>query len=252
MADITRADYCVIACAEAFRGDGEIMVSPMAPTPKIGAHLARMTFEPDLVLTDGVSTMIANPQPLGGSDEDDVQEGWMPYRRVFENLWWGKRHVMMGASQIDMYGNQNISCIGDFDKPKVQLLGVRGAPGNTINHTTSYWVPRHSSRVFVEAVDMVSGVGYDRANELSEANRRFHEIRVVVTNLGVFDFNTPDNRMRIRSLHPGVTVDEVVDNTGFGVVVPDEIATTREPTEEELSIIRETLDPKSYRLKEVA
>lgn len=248
----TRADYCVIACAEAFRGDGEIMASPMAPTPKLGAHLARMTFEPDLVLTDGLSTVTANPQPLGGGGEAPVQEGWMPYRKVFENLWWGKRHVMMGASQIDQYGNQNISCIGDFDQPKVQLLGVRGAPGNTINHTTSYWVPRHSSRVFVDHVDVVSGVGYDRAAQLSEANRRFHEIRVVITNLGVFDFQTPDGRMRIQSLHPGVTTDEATEQTGFELVIPETIPTTREPTGEELRIIRETLDPQSYRHKEVA
>ena len=66
---------------------------------------------------------------------------------------------MMGASQLDRYGNQNISCIGDWARPKSQLLGVRGAPGNTINHPTSYWVPRHSPRVFVERVDMVSGIG---------------------------------------------------------------------------------------------
>lgn len=72
---------------------------------------------------------------------------------------------MMGASQIDRFGNQNISCIGDWAKPTRQLLGVRGAPVNTLNNPTSYWVPRHSRRVFVERVDMVCGVGYDRAVE---------------------------------------------------------------------------------------
>ena len=56
---------------------------------------------------------------------------------------------MMGAAQIDQLGNENISCIGPWDRPKAQLLGVRGAPGNTVNHATSYWVPRHSPRVFV-------------------------------------------------------------------------------------------------------
>ena len=76
---------------------------------------------------------------------------------------------MMGATQIDRYGNQNIACIGDFEKPKAQLLGMRGAPGNTINHPTSYWVPNHSPKVFVEKVDVVSGgLGYDRAAALGE------------------------------------------------------------------------------------
>ena len=252
MSEITRADVCVIACAEAFRGDGEIMASPMGTIPAIGARLARATFEPDLVLTDGVSAIIRGDHAVGTTQGREFVEGWMPYRFVFDTLWWGRRHVMMGASQIDRFGNQNISCVGPFERPKVQLLGVRGAPGNTICHTTSYWVSNHNPRVFVEQVDMVSGVGYDRAAALGEASSRFHEIRVVVTNLGVFDFATPDRRMRIRSLHPGVTVDEVQAQTGFELVVPDDVPTSRVPTDEELRLIRELIDPRSFRLKEVA
>lgn len=252
MTEITRAEYCVIACADAFRGDGEIMASPMGLTPSIGAKLARETFEPDLVLTDTSCNIVSNLQPAGAKDWEPVVEGWMPFRQVFETLWWGKRHVMMGATQIDQYGNQNISCIGDFDKPKVQLLGVRGAPGNTVSHATSYWVPRHSARVFIPAVDVVSGVGYDRAAKLSDEVQADHEIRVVISNLGVFDFDTPDRRMRIRSLHPGVTAEEVVENTGFEIVVPDNIPETRRPTDEELRILREVVDPQNLRQKEVA
>jgi acyl CoA:acetate/3-ketoacid CoA transferase beta subunit len=156
---------------------------------------------------------------------------------VFDTLWGGRRHVMMGATQVDRFGNQNIACIGDWQQPKAQLLGVRGAPGNTINHTTSYWVPNHSARVFVERVDFVSGIGWDRGAV---------EIRVVVSNLGVFDFDTPDNSMRIRSFHPGVTVDEIVENTGFPLGVDDAVE-TRTPSDDELRLIREVLDPASTR-----
>jgi acyl CoA:acetate/3-ketoacid CoA transferase beta subunit len=159
---------------------------------------------------------------------------------------------MMGASQIDRFGNQNISCIGDWARPKAQLLGVRGGPGNTINHPTSYWVPRHSTRVFVPAVDMVSGVGYDRAAQLGPAAARFHEIRVVVTNLAVLDFQTPDHQMRLRSVHPGVTVDEVAAATGFPLVIPDGVPLTREPTAAELALIRDRLDPGTSRDREVS
>ena len=91
----------------------------------------------------------------------------------------------MGANQIDRFGNQNISCIGPHDQPTRQLLGARGAPGNTVNHRTSYWVPKHSSRVFVERVDLVSGVGYDRADRRVGP---FHDVHRVVTNLAVLDF----------------------------------------------------------------
>lgn len=231
MSDFSLEDVCVVACAEAFRGDGEIMASPMAPIPKLGALLAAATFEPDLVLTDGVASII-RPGPDG-----PVTEGWMPYRSVFDVVWSGKRHVMMGATQIDRHGNQNISCIGPWSRPKVQLLGVRGAPGNTINHVTSYWVPKHNKRVFVPAVDVVAGVGYDRAAELGEVAARFHEIRRVITNLGVFDFESAERTMRLRSIHPGVDVQEIVDNTGFEIVVPDDVPITREPSAEESEIL---------------
>jgi acyl CoA:acetate/3-ketoacid CoA transferase beta subunit len=192
----TRADVCAVAIAELFRGDGEIMASPMGVLPTIGVRLAKATFEPELVITDGISSIVANVLPFG-VDEGKVVEGYMPYRTVFDTLWWGKRHVMMGASQIDRFGNQNIAAIGDPRKPKAQLLGMRGAPGNTINHPTSYWIPNHTKRAFVAKVDVVSGVGYDRAAALGPRASRFHEIRRVVSNLGVFDFQTPDHAMRL-------------------------------------------------------
>ncbi|MEU6474045.1 CoA-transferase subunit beta [Streptomyces massasporeus] len=234
----TRAEYCVIACAEAWRDDGEVLASPMGPIPSIGARLARLTFAPDLLLTDGEALLVR---------PDGTPEGWLPYR---EHLAWvtgGRRHVMMGASQIDRFGNQNISCIGDWERPRRQLLGVRGAPVNTLNNPTSYWIPKHSRRVFVERVDMVCGVGYDRA-----AGARYHRIPRVVSDLGVFDFATPDRSMRLASLHPGVTVEQVREATGFELTVPEEVPATREPTGEELRLIREVVDPAGARAREVA
>ncbi|WLW55818.1 CoA-transferase subunit beta [Streptomyces sp. YU58] len=233
----TRSEYCVIACAEAWRDAGEILASPMGLIPSVGARLARLTFSPDLLLTDGEALLVR---------PDGTPEGWLPYRQHLALVTGGRRHVMMGASQIDRYGNQNISCIGDWARPKRQLLGVRGAPVNTLNNPTSYWVPRHSRRVFVEKVDMVCGVGYDHA-----AGARFHRIPRVVSDLGVFDFATPDHSMRLASLHPGVTVDQVREATGFDLVVPDEVPYTREPTARELELIREVLDPAGTRAREV-
>jgi acyl CoA:acetate/3-ketoacid CoA transferase beta subunit len=122
---------------------------------------------------------------------------------------------------------------------------MRGAPGNTINHTTSYWVPGHSDRVFVEKVDVVSGIGYDRAKALGPLASRFHEIRRVVSNLGVFDFDTPDHRMRLASLHPGVSLEEVERNTAFELVIPERVLETRAPSDAELRLLREVIDPGS-------
>jgi acyl CoA:acetate/3-ketoacid CoA transferase beta subunit len=244
MSDVTLDEICAVACAEAFRGDGEILASATGVIPGIGARLARATFAPDLLMTDGVASLVTGgPAP--------VVEGWMPYRAIFDLVWSGRRHVMMGASQIDRHGNQNIAAIGPFEKPKAQLLGVRGAPGNTINHRTSYWIPGHSPRTFVTAVDFVSGVGYDRARALGPRASRFHDVRRVVSNKGVFDFETPDRTMRLRSVHPGVSVDDIVKSTGFPLVMPDRIEETRAPTGEELRLIREVLDPASLGRREI-
>ncbi|MDH6449225.1 MULTISPECIES: CoA-transferase [unclassified Streptomyces] len=234
---VTRAEYCVIACAEAWRDDGEVLASPMGLIPSLGARLARRTFSPDLLMTDGEALLVG---------VDGTVEGWLPYRQHLALVTGGRRHVMMGASQIDRYGNQNISCIGDWARPKRQLLGVRGAPVNTLNNPTSYWVPRHSRRVFVEKVDMVCGVGYDHADGAPH-----HRIPRVVSDLGVFDFATPDHSMRLASVHPGVTVEQVREATGFELVVPDEVPRTREPTARELRLIREVIDPRDTRSGEV-
>jgi acyl CoA:acetate/3-ketoacid CoA transferase beta subunit len=238
--DATRAEVCVVACAEAWRGDGAILASPTGLIPGLGARLAQLTFAPDLLLSDGEAYL----QDAGG-----VTEGWLPYRSVFTVVAAGRRHAMMGAAQLDRYGNQNISCIGDWARPAAQLLGVRGAPGNTVNHPVSYWVPRHSRRVFVETVDMVCGVGYDRAGQ---AGARFHELRVVVTNLAVLDFLTPGHAMRLRSVHPGVTVPDVVAATGFPLVIPDDVPVTRWPAPQELALIHGRLDPGGRRDRELA
>ncbi|WP_055698866.1 CoA-transferase subunit beta [Streptomyces silaceus] len=245
----TRAEYCVIACAEAWRGDGEVLASPMGTIPSVAARLARLTFSPDLLLTDGEALLIGDVPAVGSASA--VTEGWLPYRRHLTMVMGGRRHVMMGASQIDRFGNQNISCIGDWSRPTRQLLGVRGAPVNTLNNPVSYWIPRHSPRVFVEKVDMISGVGYDSAAAAGPSATRFHELRRVVSDLGVFDFATPDRAMRLVSLHPGVTLDQVREATGFALAVPDDVPFTRDPTEDELRLIRDVVDPRGLREREV-
>ncbi|HVQ92950.1 MAG TPA: CoA-transferase [Mycobacteriales bacterium] len=250
MSDPTRAEVCVVACAEAWRGDGEIVASPMGTIPTIGARLARATFEPDLVLSDGEALYVAGTWPVGEPAPGPV-EGWVPYRAVFDLAWGGRRHVMMGPSQIDRFGNANISVIGDFARPTRQLVGVRGAPGNTVNHPTSYWLPKHRTRSFVSRVDMVSGVGYDEAAKAGPAASRFLQLRRVVTNLAVLDFDTPDHAMRLASVHPGVTVDEVVANTGFQLAIGADVPQTRMPTAAELRLIRTVIDPHGARYREV-
>lgn len=250
MSAATRAEICAVAMADAFRSDGEILVSCFGTIPAIGARLAKLTFAPDLLMTDGIAHLVENVLPVSGKAPEPVIEGWLPFRSVFDLLWSGRRHVVMMASQIDRFGNHNFACIGPHAKPKAQLLGMRGAPGNTLNHTTSYWVPAHTAKVFVDQVDVVSGVGNDRAAKLG-AGARFHEIRRVVSNLAVFDFDTADRSMRVASLHPGVTLEDVRAATSFPLAAGADVATTRTPSDEELRLIREVLDPAGLRDREV-
>jgi acyl CoA:acetate/3-ketoacid CoA transferase beta subunit len=247
--DATRAEVCAAALADLFAEEGEIMASPMGLLPTLGARLAKLTHSPDLVISDGEALLLGGVPPLGQAA--DVVEGWMPFRAVFDVVAYGRRHVVMGATQIDRHGNQNISCIGDFAKPKRQLLGARGAPGNTVNNRTSYWVPKHAPRVFVEQVDMVSGVGPTRAREAGPAASEHHDIYRVVTNLGVLDIGGPGDTLRLLSTHPGVTVAEIRDASGCEIHTDGEVAQTREPSMQELILIREVLDPRSLRDREV-
>ncbi len=240
------------AVADAFRDDGEALASAFGSVPTVGVRLAKLTDAPDLLMTDGIAYLRGDVASLSGEDaHEPVVEGWLPFRKVFDLLWSGRRHVIMTASQIDRFGNHNFACIGDYAKPKAQLLGMRGAPGNTIHHATSYWVPNHSPKVFVEEVDVVSGVGNDRARALGEAGSRFHDLRRVISNLAVFDFAPEDGAMRLVSVHPGVSVDEVVEQTGFALDVDGDVPETRLPSESELTLIRERIDPRGFTGREV-
>lgn len=248
----TRAEVCVVAVAECFRGDGEIVANPIGTIPMIGGRLARATFEPDLMATDGEAALIAD-DPAFDWPDGKLFEYYNPYRSMFDVVWSGKRHVVMGATQIDPYGNQNFAAIGaDYRAPRTQLIGFRGAPGNTVNHATSYWIANHSPRVFVQEVDVVTGVGWDRAAAAGPAAVEFFDLRRVVTNLCVLDFGGAGHRMRLLSVHPGVDVDDVVAATGFELAMADPVTTTRQPTSEELLLVREVIDPRGLRDKELA
>ncbi len=112
-------------------------------------------------------------------------------------------------------------------------------------------MPKHSSRAFVEQVDIVSGVGPALARRAGPAAARFNDIHRIVSNLGVFDVGGPDDTVRLLSVHPGVTLEQIVENTGFELDIPSELPTSREPSIEEQIVIREVLDPQGLRFKEV-
>ncbi len=245
----TLAELCITAAAEAWRGNGEVLASGIGLIPRLAASLAKETFEPALMMTDGEAYLVEEPVPVGkrGAYVPKV-EGWMTYARVFDVVYRGHRHAMTGPVQVDRFGQQNISVVGDYAKPKAALLGVRGIPGNTINHINSMFVPNHSTRVFVSGeVDMVSGVGYNPARLAGGRSGRFVDLRLIVTDLAVLDFGGKDHAIRVRHLHPGVSFDQVQAATGFPLEGRETATETPAPTAEQLRLIREVLDPHNVR-----
>jgi len=248
------AELMVCAASRVFDNDGEVLATGIGLLPRLAASLAMRTTNPDMMMTDSQSFMLSAPNPVSGmtSHMGQANENWMGFARIFDNVWSGHRHALVGPSQIDRYGQTNISALGgSHQSPKVQLLGVRGFPGNSISHANSFFVPSHSKRVFVEAeCDVVCSIGYNPARLPKGYTFDDIDIRRVITNLCVMDFGGPDRQARVLSLHPGVSLEEVRDNTGFDLAVAVDLAETAAPTAEQLAILAE-LDPKDLRARQL-
>ncbi|MDP3907370.1 CoA-transferase subunit beta [Novosphingobium sp.] len=249
MSEVTLAELCIFAASEAFRGNGEVVATGVGPVPRLGASLAKLTHTPELMMTDGEAYLVEQPVPLGPrGDYQPKFAGHLPFSRFFDSaVWSGRRHAMVTPTQIDRFGQINLSQLGGtHQQPKTQMLGVRGFPGNTIYHPNSFFFPSHTPRVFVAGeVDMVSGVGYNPAKRVPGGNYSAVDLRVIVTNLCVMDFGGTDNAVRVVSLHPGVTFEQVQEATGFALE-RGALTETSLPGAEELAIIAR-LDPHNIR-----
>ncbi len=250
--DFSLAELMIVAASEAWRDNGEVLASGLGIIPRLGASLAKVTHSPELLMTDSEAFLVEEPIPVGPrGNYEPKYSGYMPFERVFDCVWHGRRHAMVGPTQIDRWAQSNLSVVGDYSKPKVAMLGVRGLPGNSINHLNSFFVPMHSKRVFVASeVDMVSGVGFKPERWSDLMQRDFMGIGVTVTNLCVMDFAGPDNAARVVSLHPGVSFEMVQENTGFPLLKAEELGETPHPTAEQLDIIAR-LDPHNLRSKQL-
>jgi glutaconate CoA-transferase subunit B len=151
----------------------------------------------------------------------------------------------MGGAQIDRYGNLNSSFIGDPAKPSVRLPGTGG--GNDIASLAQMIVAmKHEKRRFVEKVDFVTSPGFLRGdNSRAESGLPAGGMMRVVTDLALFGFDGKSRRMKMMALNPGVTREQVQDNTGFALLFADDMGVTAPPTDQELKVLRE-LDPDQF------
>jgi len=248
--DYTLAELMIVAGAECFRGEGEVLATGIGALQRLAASLAMRTFCPDLMMTDSEAWLLSAPNAVSGRKPGaaQAQETWMGFSRIFDNVWSGKRHALVGPSQIDVFAQTNISALGGtYAQPKAMMLGVRGFPGNSISHRNSFMVPSHSTRVFVDGeCDTVCSIGYNPAR--LPRGYSFDDIKIgrVITDLCVIDWGGRNYSPRLVSTHPGISVDQVVENTGFTLEINGEPPLTPAPTPEQLAIIAE-LDPKGIR-----
>jgi len=228
--------------------DGQIVFAGIG-VPLLAATLAQHQFAPHLtILFEGGTIgprIVPGELPPSTNEQRCTRYANMvlPITDVLLLLQRGYVDVgFMGGAQIDRYGNLNSSFIGDPAKPKTRLPGTGG--GNDIASLAQMIVAmKHEKRRFVEKVDFVTSPGYlrggtSRADSGLPAGGMFR----VVTDLAILGFDEKTRHMKILALHPGVTVDQVQENTGFKLDLNGEVPVTEPPTERELAVLRK-LDP---------
>ena len=152
----------------------------------------------------------------------------------------------LGAAQMDMYGNINTTVIGDHALPKVRLPGSGGAnDAGSFSQRLIIISANQSKKTFVDRVDFLTTPGYldgPGGRERAGLARGSGPYRVI-TQLGIYGFDEETKRLKLISLHPRVTTEEVKDNSSFHIIMSNEIETSSEPTEQHLKILREEIDP---------
>ena len=152
----------------------------------------------------------------------------------------------LGGAQMDMHGNINTTVIGDHDHPKVRLPGSGGANDvGSFSNRLIIIIANQSKRTFVNKVDFLTTPGYldgPGARERAGLPENTGPYRVI-SQLGIYGFDEETKRLKLFSLHPGITLDEVKENSSFEIMIPDKIETSPEPTEEHLRTLREEIDP---------
>lgn len=254
-------DELMIAVLASLFEDGDQACNGMASFLPVSAFmLARLTHAPDLIWLAGAAGLEPRPAKVPASTlEAPLWNDSVMYLEQFGDFWnyalngrWLTKFCV-GAAQLDMYGNANNSVIGtDYHAPKVRLPGTAGLGDmGSIGKDLYYWNPNHNPRALVEKVDFISCAGYLGGGDERDRLGLTGGPRAVVTNLAVLDFDPESKRMRIKSVHPGVSVEEVQEATGFELAVSDaEVPSTAVPTEEQVRLIRDEIDPDGMRKRE--
>ena len=234
---------------------GDTTIQILSRVPMVGMALAQLTHAPNSFMA--VAGWIMNPvvseiPTAMESEYGTALQYWKCESRGAGYLAGrGECDVGFGSvAQIDRYGNSNIVCIGDYHRPKVRLIGPINQPGHFALFRREIIVVDHEKRNFVDKVDFISGVGYlDGPGAREEAGLPWGGPSLILTDKCMFDFHPQTKLVRLRSIHRGTSLDDVRENTGFTHDwVPESVPETPPPTDEELRLIREVIDPRGVLL----
>ncbi|MGC8633192.1 MAG: CoA-transferase subunit beta [Candidatus Limnocylindrales bacterium] len=254
----SKSEMMIAAAARELAGQRVCFVG--VGLPNIAVNLAKRTVAPDLELVYEAGVFGAEPARLPLSIGDPtIVTGSTAVMSMFELFgYYLQRGLVdvgfLGAAQIDRYGNINTTVIGpDYAHPKTRLPGSGGACEIAINARNVFVIMRQSKRSFVERIDFRTSPGNlggpDGARIRREGGWIGRGPSVVVTDLGIYHFEDESGEMRLDSLHPGATLDQVRDAMGWEPRVADRLATTPTPSADELRLIREELDPQGIYTK---
>jgi len=243
-------DEMMAVCMARQVQDGEVVAQGLATPLAAAAYLlARHTHAPDLYFASAIGQGICRrPAPLGLAR---VESLWLD--RALNNVGFGRAVAdvlpklrpkeFFRPAQVDPCGNFNNIAFGkDYRHPQLRLPGTGGIPDvTTFISDTHLYVPRHSRVTFVENLDFLSGLGNHPARTHGAGPR------YLVTDLGQFDFDGTGGRMRLVSFHPGVQIERIKAKTGFEIQIPPDVTETAPPSEEDLRLLREEIDPLGIR-----
>jgi glutaconate CoA-transferase subunit B len=246
-------DEIIAVCISRNITDGEFVAQGLA-TPMVAAGflLAKLTHAPNMDLVSAIGQAVCQDwAPLGVATIEDlwIKRGIMTVGFVeaacdFLPHYQPKEFFRPG--QVDACGNfNNVFIGGTVDHPNLRLPGVGGIPDVTAySNTVQLYVPRHGRHTFVEKVDLKSGLGHGSSRVAGRG------AQYLVSDLGQFDFEPETGRMRLMSLHEDVPLRRLVAKTGFELIMPDDIPITEPPSELELRLLREQIDPLGVRTLE--
>jgi glutaconate CoA-transferase, subunit B len=240
----TSDEMMTVAAARALHDDAVCFVG--IGLPSTAANLAKRTHAPDLVLVYESGTLGTNPATLPLSIGDgvlaDTAEAVVSVPEVF-NYWLQPGRIdvgFLGAAQLDRFANINTTVIGDYAQPEVRLPGAGGAPEIASFCGEVLVIARQSRRTFVDRLDFVTSFGYGTGpGQRERLGMRGRGPVLVITDLGLLRPDPGTCELTLTDVHPGVALDDVHEQTGWGPAVADEPATTQPPTDEELAVLRD-------------